>query len=138
VHPQCGTRGYIAPEVLAQTSTTTKCDVYSLGVILGQWLEVYFPDSGLAELGSCLLDSFTMPYIFVDPKAPAIIHHALDLLQRMLTHNVDIRISCAQILEHPFITSSKSCFEGYEYSKWHSLLRRTRHSKSEPIIFYRC
>jgi serine/threonine protein kinase len=45
-HPVCGTPGYIAREVLQGKSTGTACDIYSLGVIFGEWLSLYIPDCG--------------------------------------------------------------------------------------------
>jgi serine/threonine protein kinase len=42
----CGTRGYVAPEVLSCHDVdryTIKCDIWSLGVVLHQWYVLVSP-----------------------------------------------------------------------------------------------
>ncbi|KAI8814638.1 kinase-like domain-containing protein [Cladochytrium replicatum] len=50
-----GTAGYIAPEMFSGSAYTAAPDVYSAGVIFGQFLETYIPGFGLNYLGSKLV-----------------------------------------------------------------------------------
>ncbi|KAJ1547957.1 hypothetical protein HK096_008432 [Nowakowskiella sp. JEL0078] len=55
-HPQgCGTPGFISPEILAGTSTTTAPDIYSAAIVFGNWLDPYLPNLSLHVFGSRLV-----------------------------------------------------------------------------------
>ncbi|KAI8808557.1 kinase-like domain-containing protein [Cladochytrium replicatum] len=58
-----GTAGYIAPEMFSGTAYTTAPDLYSAGVICGQFLETFIPGFGLNYLGSKLIRPNVTSYI---------------------------------------------------------------------------
>lgn len=63
-HPQGrGTCGYVAPEMLSGDAHTGSPDIYSAGVILGQFLQPYISDPSLAYLGSKLVRPSTTTHI---------------------------------------------------------------------------
>ncbi|KAI8914209.1 kinase-like domain-containing protein [Gorgonomyces haynaldii] len=150
-----GTSGYVSPEVMNGDKITTAADIYSAGIVFGQWLEVYIPDCGLNYLGSKLVRQSTTTYISkkiddhlqnqrqkMEPEWPLIIAHAADLLKSMIRAQPEQRITAEGILRHPFITSDPSVFQGQEYESVHRLhLRRTLGGKAranrEPIFIYR-
>ena len=123
-----GTLGFIAPELVHGRSDSYTPDVYSLGIIFGMWIELYLQGYSLHYLGSKFTRPSTTDYIvhklsnqLQDPDPDPlhsfspIISKAVDLLVKMLTSNPNQRITCKEILKHPFITASIEEFEGYDY-----------------------
>ncbi|TPX67363.1 hypothetical protein SpCBS45565_g03788 [Spizellomyces sp. 'palustris'] len=140
VHPiGRGTPGYIAPEMYAGTATCTAPDIYSAGVIMGQWLEPYLIDCSLSYLGSKLVRSSTTSFItrkiqdhldtqrigYEDPWCP-VVTYAAELLIKMFVVEPSRRITAAEIVQDPFVLAEDSEFEGTDFqSNAAALLRQS-------------
>ncbi|KAJ3148807.1 Serine/threonine-protein kinase pim-3 [Geranomyces michiganensis] len=134
-----GTPGYIAPEMYSEDGATdTQPDVYSAGVILGQWLEPYLPEEcSLSYLGSRLVRPSTTTFmvrkiqeLLDDDDGTGgwrpILRHAATLLIAMLEPDPAVRITAAQILEHPFVTATDDAFAGTTYADFAQSVRDAR------------
>ncbi|KAI0629301.1 Pkinase-domain-containing protein [Trametes polyzona] len=97
----CGSPHYAAPEVImGHTYDGTASDIWSCGVILYALLvgRLPFDDEDLPTLlEKVKIGKFTMPSD-IEPRAQ-------DLIRRMLTKDVQKRITIRDILRHPFYTS---------------------------------
>jgi len=107
----CGTPSYVAPEILEQTNHrryTRAVDVWSLGVVL------YICLCGFPPFSDELYSS-TNPYNlsqqikqgrfdYPSPYWDSVGDEALDLIDRMLTVDVEKRITIDECLEHPWTT----------------------------------
>ncbi|KAJ3136609.1 hypothetical protein HDU90_002985 [Geranomyces variabilis] len=145
-----GTPGYIAPEMYADGGATdTQPDVYSAGVILGQWLEPYLPECSLSYLGSRLVRPSTTTFMVRKIQElldgdwyggdvsdggmgetgagwKPILRHAATLLIAMLEPDPAARITPAQILEHPFLLAEEGEFVGTTYADFAQSVRDAR------------
>jgi calcium-dependent protein kinase len=86
-----GTAYYIAPEIL-KSDYTEKCDVWSIGVILYVLLcgkPPFYGDDDKEILNSVKLGTYSL----TGPDWKNISSEAKDLVKRMLTYEVDQRIS---------------------------------------------
>ncbi|KAJ3040689.1 hypothetical protein HDV00_010582 [Rhizophlyctis rosea] len=125
-----GTPGYVAPEMFSGMCTTTSPDVYSAGVILGQWLEPYLPSCYLSNLGSKLVRPCNTTQISrriadrleaqrygyeIPPWAP-MIAAAADMLMRMFEESSDKRLTAAQMLQHQFLVAKDGDFDGTDFA----------------------
>ncbi|KAI9887007.1 MAG: hypothetical protein M1823_001151 [Watsoniomyces obsoletus] len=110
----CGTPSYVAPEILENSSQrmyTRAVDVWSLGVVLYICLcgfppfsdELYNDENPYTLSQQIKLGRFDYP----SPYWDSIGDPALDLIDRMLTVDVDKRISIDECLEHPWITQGR-------------------------------
>ncbi|KAJ7504479.1 kinase-like domain-containing protein [Mycena galericulata] len=99
----CGSPHYAAPEIVsAKAYDGSAADIWSCGVILHALLagRLPFDDEDLGVLlEKVKIGSFDMPDD-IDPLAQ-------DLIKKMLTANVQDRISMPELLAHPFYTSIK-------------------------------
>jgi serine/threonine protein kinase len=127
---RCGTPGFVAPEVInaasnSNTHYTSKCDVFSAGVIFYILLTEKSPFDGkslkdiLHKNKKCIID-FKHPNL----KSNKI---ALDLLIKMLHPDPDQRLSARGALDHKFFTNftEKNMIIEYEGS--------TLHHNSSPL-----
>jgi len=104
-----GSPAYMAPEVMERTYGP-KVDIWSLGVVLYDLLVGFHPFNG---------STFTDVYeeimkcrdLFVEDLWPYISKGAKDLIQRMLTYNVNERLSASEVLKHPWILEMSSRLE---------------------------
>ncbi|KAJ5777084.1 hypothetical protein N7520_000330 [Penicillium odoratum] len=107
----CGTPSYVAPEILQDTRRrryTKAVDVWSLGVVLYICLcgfppfsdELYTRDNPLTLAQQIKLGKFDYPSPYWDSVGDP----ALDLIDRMLTVDVEKRITVDECLEHPWMT----------------------------------
>jgi len=93
----CGTPYYIAPEVLDE-HYGSKCDMWSLGVLLYQLLTGDMPFDGESREEVFLkirIGEFEIPKDLSE--------NCLDLLDRMICVDQDLRISAEDALNHPWI-----------------------------------
>ncbi|KUL87272.1 hypothetical protein ZTR_03384 [Talaromyces verruculosus] len=107
----CGTPSYVAPEILEESRHrryTKAVDIWSLGVVLYICLcgfppfsdELCTPESPYNLAQQIRMGRFDYPSPYWD-SVPDI---ALDLIDRMLTVNVEKRITVDECLEHPWLT----------------------------------
>ncbi|KAJ5739669.1 putative serine/threonine-protein kinase fhkC [Penicillium manginii] len=106
----CGTPSYVAPEILQETKQrryTKAVDVWSLGVVLYICLcgfppfsdELYTPQNPWTLAQQIKMGRFDYPSPYWDSVGDP----ALDLIDRMLTVDVEKRISVDDCLEHPWL-----------------------------------
>ncbi|KAG9236894.1 kinase-like domain-containing protein [Amylocarpus encephaloides] len=107
----CGTPSYVAPEILQESKHrryTRAVDVWSLGVVLYICLcgfppfsdELHTPDNPYSLTQQIKLGRFDYPSPYWDSVGDA----ALDLIDRMLTVEVDKRYTIDDCLSHPWTT----------------------------------
>ncbi|KAL3463766.1 serine/threonine protein kinase chk2 [Aspergillus heterothallicus] len=107
----CGTPSYVAPEILQETRRrkyTKAVDIWSLGVVLYICLcgfppfsdELYTPENPYTLAQQIKMGRFDYPSPYWDSVGDP----ALDLIDRMLTVDVDKRIKVEDCLEHPWLT----------------------------------
>ncbi|KAH0145920.1 lanosterol 14-alpha-demethylase, partial [Aureobasidium melanogenum] len=107
----CGTPSYVAPEILEQGNRrryTRAVDVWSLGVVLYICLcgfppfsdELYSPENPYTLSQQIRMGRFDYPSPYWDSVGDP----ALDLIDRMLTVDVEKRITIDECLEHPWTT----------------------------------
>ncbi|KIX00293.1 uncharacterized protein Z518_10432 [Rhinocladiella mackenziei CBS 650.93] len=105
----CGTPSYVAPEILENTrhrKYTKAVDIWSLGVVLYICLcgfppfsdELYSRENPYTLAQQIKMGRFDYP----SPYWDSIGDPALDLIDRMLTVDVEKRITIDQCLEHPW------------------------------------
>ncbi|KAJ3053418.1 Calcium/calmodulin-dependent protein kinase type IV [Rhizophlyctis rosea] len=151
-----GTAGYIAPEMFTGMCTSTSPDIYSTGVILGQWLEPYLPSCYLSNLGSKLVRPCNTSAIArriadrmeaqrygyeIPPWAP-MIAAAADMLMRMFEAESDKRVTAGQMLGCKFLTAGDGEFGGTDLASHvtSSVLRASQCGGSrerEPTVVIR-
>ena len=101
-----GTIHYIAPEVLMK-KYNKKCDLWSCGVIMYALLSKRPPFTGAnnEEIMNSILKG---TYDLKSPPFDKISNNALDLIQKLLTVDVEKRISAKEALNHPWFKENNS------------------------------
>ena len=108
---RCGTPSYVAPEILENSrhrKYTRAVDLWSLGVVLYICLCGFppFSDELWSEEHPYSLSEQIKKgrFDYPSPYWDSVEDPALDLIDRMLTVDVDSRITIDECLEHPWIT----------------------------------
>ncbi|CAE7634323.1 Camk4 [Symbiodinium sp. KB8] len=100
----CGTPSYVAPEILNNTRYGLSVDMWSLGVIAYILLCGYAPFADRHQ--PTLFRKIRSGLFFFDPPQwNGVSAQAKDLIERMLTVNPAKRITAAEALQHPWLTS---------------------------------
>ena len=103
----CGSLPYIPPEVLQEHEYDPRvADVWSIGVCLYVMLNDGLPFK-FHDIASMLQCQLTKNWKFKARVATQISDVAKDLVTRMLEPDVKLRITCAEIVIHPWIWKSK-------------------------------
>ena len=98
----CGTPGYVAPEVVSSRPYGPACDAWSLGVILYILLSGTPPFAD--ENAQVVFQMIQAGRYDMDPAQWAHISEpAKDLVRKILVVDPAKRLSCAQILQHPWM-----------------------------------
>jgi len=96
----CGTVGYVAPECLNE-DYTIKCDMWAMGVITYVLLcgDMPFKGSEPEQIAAIKACQYTMDA----PNWANVSEKARDFVVKLMTLDVDARMSARQALEHPWI-----------------------------------
>eukprot|EP00829_Urostomides_striatus_P012444 TRINITY_DN3272_c0_g1_i7.p1 TRINITY_DN3272_c0_g1~~TRINITY_DN3272_c0_g1_i7.p1 ORF type:complete len:339 (+),score=95.15 TRINITY_DN3272_c0_g1_i7:619-1635(+) len=101
-----GTPNYIAPEVI-EGKYTSKCDVWSLGVIMYVLLSGTYPFNG--ETDEEIMEAIKLgEFNFDGPSWKKVSNNAKDLIKKLLTYNQEERITAGEALKHPWIKSREN------------------------------
>ena len=101
-----GSSYYIAPEVLKQ-KYNEKCDLWSCGVIMYILLSARPPFGGQDD-NEIMKRVILGEYDLKSPPFDKLSKNALDLIRKLLTMDVNKRISAEQALNHPWFKANKS------------------------------
>eukprot|EP01017_Pseudomicrothorax_dubius_P027389 TRINITY_DN3146_c0_g2_i4.p1 TRINITY_DN3146_c0_g2~~TRINITY_DN3146_c0_g2_i4.p1 ORF type:complete len:461 (-),score=25.59 TRINITY_DN3146_c0_g2_i4:79-1461(-) len=101
----CGTPGYIAPEIFDKGHYSVKSDIFSAGVVLFTILTGKFPFRP-REARDRFFARKPTPISFELSGFKRLSPEARELLQRMLSPEIDDRPTCAEILRSPWIVRS--------------------------------
>jgi serine/threonine-protein kinase Chk2 len=111
---RCGTPSYVAPEILESSNHrryTRAVDVWSLGVVLYICLCGFppFSDELYSEENPYTLSQQikTGRFDYPSPYWDSVGDPALDLIDRMLTVDVEKRITIDECLQHPWVTQNQ-------------------------------
>lgn len=101
----CGTPGYVAPEVLKGEAYGEAVDLWSIGVIL-YILLCGFPPFYHESTAQLYKQIKKGEFDFPDPYWTDISREAKDLIKGLLTVDPKRRLTCDQVLRHPWISGS--------------------------------
>lgn len=126
----CGTREYLAPEVVQSHGYGLSVDIWALGVILYRALADYTPFYRPHQTRSELFRRITFDEPTLSKQwSPA----AADLLSLLLSKNDSDRPSLGQLKQHPFFAGIEwSAVRNKQYS-WSNLELSTSSSASSPL-----
>jgi calcium/calmodulin-dependent protein kinase I len=100
---QCGTPGYVAPEIIMEQPYGKECDFWSIGVVLYILLSgspPFFED----ERADLFEKIKTASYEFEDATWGGISVEAKDLVTHILKANPAERYNCQQMMAHPWMS----------------------------------
>ncbi|CAD8055885.1 unnamed protein product [Paramecium sonneborni] len=98
---RCGSVGYVAPEVLQDKKYILNIDVYSLGIILYILITQKHPFEDL-DKGKKILRNYNGQVDYSILQCSQIL---LDLIKKCLEVDFTKRLSCQEILSHPFFSN---------------------------------
>jgi len=101
----CGTPYYVAPEILTGDGYNSKIDTWAAGVLLYVLLSGRLPFSGETDvdLFKAIMDA---DLIWKKPQFDTVSGEAKDLIQKLITKDIDSRLTAEEALQHPFITQN--------------------------------
>jgi len=120
---QCGTPGYVAPEILEGAAYDTKSDMWSLGVIVYILLGGYPPfiEQNQRELFRKIRKG---QYEFHEEYWGSVSADAKDLISSLLTVSPSKRLSAEEALKHKWMTQDESVLAGQDLGTNLSELRK--------------
>jgi serine/threonine protein kinase len=101
----CGTPGYLAPEILLRREYAPASDVWALGVLAYILLCGFTPFQDDGDMRRLFKRIVHGQWEFLPPYWDAISDSAKDLVSKMLQPMPELRLTAAQVLEHPWIAS---------------------------------
>jgi len=103
----CGTPYYVAPEILTGDGYNSKIDTWAAGVLLYVLLSGRLPFSGETDvdLFKAIMDA---DLIWKKPQFDTVSDDAKDLIQKLITKDIDSRLTAEEALQHPFITQNSN------------------------------
>jgi len=101
ISKKVGSIYYVAPEIL-KGNYTSKCDIWSLGVIMYILLVGRPPFNGSSN-SSIMSAILTGVFEFPSPLADNISADAKGLIRKMLTYNPEERITASEAYNHPWV-----------------------------------
>ena len=113
---QCGTPGYVAPEILTGKKYDYSSDMWSMGVIMYIILGGYPPfyeDNQQELFNKIKAADFEFHREFWDNVSD----DAKDLISQCLTLDVNKRITCEQAVNHPWLKQEKRALESIDLHK---------------------
>jgi calcium-dependent protein kinase len=107
----CGTVGYVAPECLEE-SYDIKCDMWSMGVIVFVLLAGRMPFNGTEAqmIDQILAGNYSMD----GPEWQRVSEEGKDFVKKLMTKDVEQRLSAGQALEHAWIAKRDATHQGSE------------------------
>jgi len=98
----CGTPYYVAPEILMGDGYNAKIDTWACGVLLYVLLSGRLPFSGDTdpELFNAIIAA---ELIWKKPQFDTVSNQAKDLIRKLITKDVDSRLTAREAFQHPFI-----------------------------------
>jgi len=120
---QCGTPGYVAPEILEGVAYGTKADMWSLGVITYILLGGYPPfiETNQRELFRKIRRG---QFEFHAEYWGEVSAEAKDLIQSLLNVNPKQRLSASEALKNPWIRGNDEVLAGKEIQHFTDRLRK--------------
>lgn len=128
----CGTRDYLAPEMILKTGHDEKLDVWTLGILTFEVL------TGKAPFSPSLKDKtvgqikreMEFNILNKNPKYPPYMSEkAVDLIKKLLTKDSNLRISCEEALQHEWFRSN-----GLEFNPNLEKVMNDINTKDESIL----
>jgi len=99
---RCGSPDYVAPEILLKQGYGKECDIWSAGTLLYVLL-CGFPPFSQSDLHVKFDNIRKGKFSF--PEGEHISAEAKDLVRKMMCVDATARLTCTQILEHPWVTA---------------------------------
>jgi len=103
----CGTPYYVAPEILTGDGYNKKIDTWAAGVLLYVLLSGRLPFSGETDvdLFRAIIEG---DLVWKKPQFDTVSAEAKDLIEKLITKDVDARFDAEQALKHPFILTNNN------------------------------
>lgn len=127
---QCGTEGYVAPEILEHRPTyDVACDIWSIGVVIYIVLGGYRPFRG--EGDEVMKQIRYGEYKFHKRYWSHVSAEAKDLITEMLTVDPEKRITAEAALNSDWIKAQESALQNNDLSENHEKLKNLRSAKKK-------
>ena len=130
----CGTPLFMAAEVLCGEPYNDKSDIWSLGVILYEYIYGFHPYAHIATKATLekTLKTLKFPYanhVMIDDTYYAVSSNCIDLIRKMLEVDTKLRIDWLSLYTHPWI-----CLDMEEQIIVNKKVNKTQRSVSAPAI----